>query len=154
MALYIAKVSNELIRRIAQEYLRNFATMEKIAKNHNTSPGTISNILFKGVAENILDDITAEAVANKAMNNTDNVVRTRKRWEKALKLRELPVLEAEVQAMNNKLEQLKFQFENYDDYFIDEDEAPSKRRLKCDIGRLTGEIRNLENYMTKLRGYL
>lgn len=152
MALYMATVSNEFILRISQEYLLDFATMEKLAKLHGTSPGTISNILFKGVAECILDDLTAQAVATKAMNNTDNIVRTRKRWTKALEARQLPALEEELKFEKKKLEELQFQYETYDDFFVDEVDAPTKRGLWCQIGRLQGDIKNLESYIAKLRG--
>lgn len=152
MALYIARLSNELIRQIAQEYLLDFSTMEKLAKKHVTSPGTISNILFKGVAECILDDLTAQAVATKAINNTYNIVRTRNRWNKALEARQLPELEEELKFEKMKLEELQFQFETYDDFFVDEVDAPTKRGLRCQIGRLQGNIKILENYIANLRG--
>jgi len=152
MALHIARVSNDFIRRIAQEYLLDFATMKRLARTYKTSPSTISNILFKGVAECILDDLTAEAVAAKAMSNTDNVVRTRKRWEKALELRKLPLFEEELASEKKKFEELQFQLEHYEDYFLDDACAPTERGLRCQVGRLKGDIRNLENYIANLKG--
>lgn len=152
MALRIAKVSNEFIRKIAQEYLLDFATMKKLAKKHGTSPGTISNILFKGVTECILDDLTAQAVANKAMNNTDNIVRTRKRWNKAMEIRQLPDLEEELKFEEKKLEELQFQLETYNDFFSNETNAPTKQSLHSQIQKLKKDIKTLKNYIAKLRG--
>lgn len=150
MALYLANLSDDFIRRIAGEYLCGFTTMEQLAKKHKTSPATISNILFKGVSQNILGDITAEAVANKAQSNTENIVRTRRRWQKALEIRAIPTVEEEIAYKAKKLEELEFQFETYDDYFVDEPDAPTKRSIWCAIGRLKGEIKQLENYIKNL----
>ena len=152
MALHVAKVSHKFIRQIAYEYLEPFATMKKLAKKHKSSPGTISKILFKGVSENIVDDITAEAVANKAMNSTDNVVRTRKRWETALLLRSSPLsaaeLKEELEYQRKKLEELNFQIESYDSYFFGESDAPSLTSLKSQRSKLLADIQKL-NDMTK-----
>ena len=76
MALRISDMSDDFIRRIVDEYLRFLATMETVAKKFKTTPATISNILFKAVSENIIDDISAHAVVDKVTGFTENVVRT------------------------------------------------------------------------------
>ena len=140
MALYVAKASNSFIQLIAQEYLLDFATMEKLAKKYNSSPGTISGILFRGVAENILDDHSANLVATKAMNNTENVVRTRKRWQKALKLRsEVKTIDLRVE-----LDEILFKIATYDDYYFDEYEAPKKETLEFQRDQLLAAIQAIK----------
>ena len=142
MALRISDLSDDFIRRIVDEYLRFLATMESVAKKYKTTPATISNILFKAVSEkNIINDISAQAVVDKATGFTENVVRTRNRWQKALTLRNRATIQAEIQYKKQRIAELEFQYETYDDYFIDEDDAPSKRSLWCEIGRLKGEIK-------------
>ena len=145
MALRISDLSDDYIRRIVDEYMKFLETMETVAKKFKTTPATISNILFKAVSENIIDDISAQAVVDKVTGFTENVVRTRKRWQKALTLRNRAAIQEEIQYKKLRIEELEFQFESYDDYFIDEDDAPSKRSLWCEIGRLKGEIKLLEN---------
>lgn len=145
MALRISDLSDYEIKQIVDAYLKFYATMESVAKIFKTSPATISNILFKAVSENnIIDDISAQAVVDKATGFTENVVRTRKRWQKALTLRNKAAIQDEIKYKQQRVRELEFQFETYDDYFIDEDDAPSKRSLWCEIGRLKGEIKLLE----------
>lgn len=148
MALYLKNLSDDFIRRVVDEYLRYFATMETVAKQFKTTPATISNILFKAVSENILDDISAQAVVDKATGFTENITRTRRRWKKALELRNLPPIQEEIAYLEKQLQQLEFQFATYDDYFFEDDDAPSKRSIWCSIGRIKGEIKRLQNYMT------
>lgn len=149
MALHISDLSDYDIRQIVDEYLKFSATMESVAKTFKTSPATISNILFKAVSENILDDISAQTVADKAMGFTENVVRTRNRWQKALELRKRQSIEEEIAFKKRKVEELEYQYQTYDDYFVDDPDAPTKRSIWCSIGRLKGEIKQLENYINK-----
>jgi len=147
MAIRISDLSDDFIRRVVDEYLCYLATMATVAEKFKTTPTTISNILFKAVSENIVDDITAQTVVHKATTFTENVVRTRNRWQKALNIRKLPAIREEIAYKTKKLQELEVQFESFDDYFIDEPDAPSKRSIWCSIGRLRGEITRLENYI-------
>ncbi len=140
MALRISDMSDDFIRRIVDEYLKFLETMETVAKKFKTTPATISNALFRAVSENIIDDISAQAVVDKATGYTENVVRTRRRWQKALAIRNKANIQEEIQYKKQRIEELEFQYETYDDYFIDEDDAPSKRSLWCEIGKLGRKI--------------
>ena len=131
MALRISDMSDDFIRRVVDEYLRYLATMETVAKKFKTTPTTISNILFKAVSENIVDDITAQAVAAKATGFTENVVRTRNRWKRALEIRTFPAIKEEIEYKEKQLEQLYFQYETYEDYFAEDPDAPTKRSIWC-----------------------
>lgn len=164
MALHISDMSDDFIRRIVEEYLKFLATMDTVAEMFKTTPATISNVLFKAVSENIVDDITAQAVVAKAKSFTKNVVRTHRRWDEALKLRKTPTsdrlqsyktqLEAHqyaIEELNAKIEQAQFQLETYDDYFFDDPVAPSKRTLRCTICRMKNKISEHQKDMNECK---
>ena len=150
MALYVSKVSEELIRTLAQEYLVDNQTMKSVARRHATSPATVSNILFRGVTEGILDEATSVAITKKAVANTDNIRKTYKRWEKASKLREIHFIKQDIAFSNQLIEQLKFQIENYTDYFFDDDCAPSKKSLRCNKAKTQRQLDLLKERLKKL----
>lgn len=141
MAMHVEETSNDFIQRIAQEYLTDFTTMKKLAKHYNTSSDTISNLLFKGVAELILDDSTAIHIVNKVTNITDNSQLTDTRWKKALDIRQ----KNKIILLIQKLEVCKFQLETYDEYFSDEENSPSKADIKASIKELQRELKTLKN---------
>ena len=152
MALYVAKVSDSFIRHLASKFLDSHGSMKKLAKDYNSSAGTISNILYRGVVDLILSDVTATAVANKAIETTENTYRTRTRWQKALRLREANILEAQLDYMKRKAEELRFKVETYDDFFFDDEFAPSKDSLDFELYNLNEEIKNMTEQIEKLRG--
>lgn len=140
MALFVSDVSDEFIKQLAKEYLLDFMTMKKLAEKYSSSPGTISKILFKGVTERILDDVTATAVSNKVRSSTDNIRLTNIRWDLALYLREVPNYEAQVEYLKQKIKEVDFQIETYDDYFSDDDSAPSKASLVSELKSLKRDL--------------
>lgn len=152
MALQVSKVSDSFIQNLARDYLGYYTTMAGLAKPHNSSARTISNILYKGVVDGILDDATATAVAKKAICSTDNIVRTRDRWEKALAIREANILECDLVFYSQKLEELKFQLEAFDGCYFGETDAPTRENLEHEIANLTKDITWLENKINDLRG--
>lgn len=164
MSLRISDMSDDFIRRIVEEYLRPLATMDTVAEKFQTTPSTISNILFKAVSENIIDDITAQAVATKAKSFTKNVVRTKQRWDEALELRKTSnkdklksyqvQFEAHQYAINDikeTIEQVKFQLETYDDFFFEDPDAPAKRTLRCTLCKLKRKVAEHEKDMTECK---
>ena len=160
MALRMSDMSDDFIRRIVEEYLRFMATMETVGEKYKITSTTVSNILYKAVSENIVDDITAQAVVAKAKSFTKNVVRTQRRWDEALELRNTPVkqrlqnyqmqleaCEVSIKELKEKIEQAEFQLETYDDYFFNDPDAPSKKTLRCTICHLKNQIASYQNNM-------
>lgn len=158
MALRISDMSDDFIRRIVEEYLRFMATMETVGEKYKMTATTVSNILYKAVSENIVDDITAQAIVAKAKSYTKNVVRTQRRWDEALELRKNPAkqrlqnyqmqlnaAEASIKELKENLAQTEFQLETYDDYFFNDPDAPSKKTLRCTICHLKNKIASHEN---------
>ena len=154
MALHVAKVSEEFIRLLAKEYLQDFATLKSVAKQHGTSPGTVSNILYRGVAELILDESTSIAISKKAVANTDNIRKTAKRWERASVFREIASIEDDIGYMKRVIEELTFKIETYTEYFFDDEFVPSKKSLRCDKAKAQRQLTSLENRLNKLKGEL
>lgn len=158
MALYLSDLSDDEIRRIVDAYLQDFATMQSVAEDFNTTATTISNILYEAVSKNKVDDLTADAVATKAMHFTENKTRTNRRWKKALAQRKLPNAkeslhyeQLRLNELNEKKAQLEFQLESYNDYFIPEEDAPSKKSLRCEICRLKGKINASQQKIAELK---
>ena len=154
MALHVAKVTEEFIRLLAKEYLKDNATLKSVARQHGTSPGTVSNILFRGVAELILDEATSIAISKKAVANTDNIRKTAKRWERASIFREIASVEEDIGYMKRVIEELTFKIETYTEYFFDDECAPSKKSLRCDKAKAQHRLISLENRLKKLNGEL
>lgn len=152
MALRVAKASPAFIQKLAQEYLNDYSTMKKLAKLHGTSPGTISNILFRGVVESIIDGVTTVALIQKITTSTENIYLTKKRWEKAADLREADNVEEEIRHLKRCIDEVDFQLETYDDFFFDESDAPSKKSLKCKRSNLHTKLITLQERLNKLKG--
>ena len=157
MALQIANVSHNFIRRLAMEYITpdrvgNVMTMKKLALRYNTSAPTISNILFRGVSEGIIDEITSLEIARKAIASTDNTRATRSRWEKAMALRDVEKIEEEIEYLKRALSEVCFQLETYDDFFMDEADAPSKENLKSKKATIQRKITKLQERIKTLKG--
>lgn len=149
--LHVSKVSEKFIRKLAEEYITPYATLEGVAKQHKSSASTISNILFRGVVEDIISDIIAEEIVTKMSAWTENQARTKRRWDRALKLREANRLDMEYEFMNKKLEELKFQYETYDSYCFDDEGHISKDDLARQVIHLEEDILSLGRYIKKLR---
>ena len=154
MALHVAKVSEDFIRVLASEYLVDNVTMKSLAKQYSSSPGTISNILFRGVSEYILDDVTSAAITKKVVANTDNIRKTYKRWEYAFKLRDIKLIEIDIPFLTRVIDEISFQIETYDDYFFDDECAPSKKSLRCNRAKAKQQLEQLQERLTKLKGEL
>lgn len=154
MALHVAKVSEKFIRTLAKDYLKDNASMKSLAKIHKSSPKTISNILFRGVSEGILDEATSVGIFRKAVANTDNIHETFTRWELASKLRDIKFVEADILFVKRVIEELTFKIETYTDYYLDDECAPSKKSLRCDRAKAKQELASLESRLKKLKGEL
>lgn len=101
MALTVKKIHPEIIRYVAKIYLKPFETLQSVAFRLNASTDMISNIMFRGIAENILSDDIAESVFYKIVYHTyPGQLQRRDRWEKAFDLRSV-VKEKERKAQNN-----------------------------------------------------
>lgn len=152
MALYVAKVSADFIRKLASNYLVEYMTMEKLAKEYHTSATTISNILFRGVSEGILDELTSAAITSKVVAFTENVNQTARRWQKANNLYQAKLVEADIAYIKACVEEVNYHVEAYDDFFFDDDNAPSKKSLKCKRARLLEKLSALEERLKNLKG--
>lgn len=151
MALYVNKVSPETINKFANQYLAPYATMADVAKKNKTSSGTVSNILYRGVVESILDDVTTAAVIEKAVANAHDLHQTDNRWKRAIKERELNIASSKLDYLIQKQQELQFQYETFDDYAIDDEGAPSKEDIKYQLLHIEEEILCIHNYINSIK---
>ena len=85
MKLTVNNVDEKTIRRLAHEYLSGYyVTLKSLATKYKTSPTTISNILWRGIAEDIIDQRVANCIYNKIVDKPSIGWYQRKlRWDEA-----------------------------------------------------------------------
>ena len=118
-----------LIRKLADTYLSSkFISFTRLSELFGISAKKVSDLLFIGITDGILDDNTAKAVADKVIHFTDKgVMQRRIKWNDALKKRRI---NAGIQdKQDTEIELLKMQIESYDSFFVNEEDAPSKEEL-------------------------
>ena len=153
MALVVKNVDERTIRKMASEYLSgSYVSLKTLATNYQTTATTISNILWHGIAENIIDLRVAKCVYNKIVNKPSIGWYQRKmRWDEAFDRRDEFIREQEREAKIQEellnLEALKEYYEHalasYDSYFTNEDEGPSKEELQDKLDEVIRKIEAL-----------
>lgn len=153
MALVVKNVDERTIRRMASEYLSgSYVSLKTIATKYRTTATTISNILWRGVAENIIDTRVAKCIYNKIVDKPSIGWYQRKmRWDEAFDRRDEFIKEqereAKVQEELLNLEALKEYYEHaiasYDNYFIEENDAPSLEELQYKLDEVIRKIEAL-----------
>ncbi len=153
MALVVKNVDERTIRRMASEYLSgSYVSLKSIATKYRTTATTISNILWRGIAENIIDTRVAKCIYNKVVDKPSIGWYQRKmRWDEAFDRREEFIREQEREAKIQEellnLEALKEYYEHalasYDSYFTNEDEGPSKEELQDKLDVVIRKIESL-----------
>lgn len=134
-------ISNDFIIQVAKRYLIS-RSLEDLMYTYYPmhSIGWLSDVMFKGVSENILNDHLTNMVCEKMKGSTHIVGyrRTANRWDIALTLRQNAIQNDifskshvdEEKIKEFKKEELLYQLESFDDYFFDEEGAPSKQNIE------------------------
>lgn len=153
MALVVKNVDERTIRRMASEYLSgSYVSLKSIATKYRTTATTISNILWRGIAENIIDLRVAKCIYNKVVDKPSIGWYQRKmRWDEAFDRRDEFIREQEREARIQEellnLEALKEYYEHviasYDNYFIEEPDGPSKEELQDKLDDVLERIQAL-----------
>jgi len=153
MKLTVKTADERIIRKIAHEYLSgSYVTLRNLGIKYQTTATTISNILWRGVAENIIDSKVANYIYTKVVDKPSIGWYQRKlRWDEAFAKREKMIKELENELKNenelNYLYSLKDYYENaiesYDKYFFEEDDAPSIDFLKAKLEDVNQKIASL-----------
>ena len=153
MALVVKNVDERTIRRMASEYLSgSYVSLKTIATKYRTTATTISNILWRGVAENIIDTRVAKCIYNKIVDKPSIGWYQRKmRWDEAFDRRDEFIKEQEREAKIQEellnLEALKEYYEHaiasYDNYFIEENDGPSLEELQYKLDEVIRKIEAL-----------
>ena len=153
MALVVKNVDERTIRRMASEYLSgSYVSLKTIATKYRTTATTISNILWRGIAEDIIDYRVAKSIYNKVVDKPSIGWYQRKmRWDEAFDRREEFIKEKEREAKIQEellnLEALKEYYEHaiasYDNYFIEEAGGPSLEELQSKLEEVKRKIQYL-----------
>jgi len=149
----VKDVDEKTIKRLAHEYLSgNYVTLKSLGTKYRTTPTTISNILWRGIAENILDQRVAKCIYNKIVDKPSIGWYQRKlRWDEAFEERDKKVKELEKDYQTelelDNLNSLKEYYENaiasYDSYYFEDDNVPSREELEAKLNQVNRRIRAL-----------
>lgn len=146
MAKFTVKTASpEYIREIANRYLsEDWITFEHLARDYDISPDSISKLLYRGIAENILSDSIADKVFNKVVYANEKGVKQRLlRWEKAFderdNLKSLKKKESLEKSLKEQIALVKFQIANH----VDIEDAPSLDELENRLFHLESELERL-----------
>ena len=152
MAIYLRKVTDDFIRQLAHEYLCNGVTLKILADRYNSSPNTISDVLFKGVAENVIETYTATLIMDKAVASTDNKVETRQRWNRAFRLRERNNLLKQRSYFLQQESELESKLATYEEYFFEDEDIPSKAQLENNLKDVIVSLKEIDT-LIQTEGY-
>lgn len=139
----------ETIEDIAKAYLAyRWVTLNYLAEKYFLSERTISNLLYRGIAENILSEDVANDVFDKIVYaNVKGVNQRLIRWEKAFderyalieKEKEIALIRKKAyqkEEILDRIKLLKFQINNFSDSNFEEEDAPSLTDLKEELQKL------------------
>lgn len=153
MALVVKNVDERIIRRMASEYLSgSYVSLKSIATKYRTTATTVSNILWRGIAEDIIDLRVAKCIYNKVVDKPSIGWYQRKmRWDEAFDRRDEYIKEKEREAKITEellnLEALKEYYEHaiasYDSYFVHENDGPSLEELQDKLDEVIRKIQSL-----------
>lgn len=153
MKLTVKDVDEKTIKTIAREYLSgSYVTLQSIATKYRCTQPTISNILRRGIAENILDQKVAKCIYNKIVAKPSIGWYQRKlRWDEAFaerqkKIRELErdyEVQLELDSLNALKEHYEHAISSYGSYFFDEQDAPSLDSLEANLETIKKRIKAL-----------
>lgn len=127
----IKDLSDRFIEKVARYYISDeYITLAKTGKKFGFSANSISNILLRGVEENIIDDITVKKIIEKIVYVKDIGVFQRKlRWQEALYMRRKNQEAERNQIIKAEIDFIDNQIESFDDYFFEEESSPTKEYL-------------------------
>lgn len=124
MSITVKNASSEFISSLAKEYLENdFVTFEKLAKFYDLSPKTISALLYKGIAEDILSNNVSERIYQKVVYSSDKGINQRKlRWEKAFDARDMLKYNQKMKKkLTDEINFIEFQISTFDETVSDDE---------------------------------
>ena len=144
--MIVKKADPLFIKVLANDYLlSNRATLEDLAERYKLGTKTVSNLLFRGIAENILSDRTADDIYEKIVYVHEKGRKQRAlRWEKAFDERNEIQLREKKRSQRSKIEAeimvLEFQLATWEDNFFGEAEMTSKEELQAQIKELKKKL--------------
>lgn len=135
-----SKASSNFIRYIAYKYHSNeSSTFEGIAADVGITAKMVSKLLFRGIAEDIVSDRVADKIFVKVVYcYKSGQYQRAMRWEKAFDLRNEKRYNERQHQKQVRIAELEHLIETYDDYAIEEKDAPTKEQLIQELNRIKG----------------
>lgn len=153
MKLMVKNVDEKTVRRLAHEYLSGYyVTLKTLGTRYHVSPNTISDILWRGIAENIIDLKLAKYIYTKIVDKPSIGWYQRKmRWDKAFEERSILIhklkkeneKEQELIALKPIKEYYESLIEGYDKYTYEERGLPNLEELKAKLEKINDKIASL-----------
>lgn len=152
MALSVKNASHDFIVKLAQDYISEQTTTMSLAHEYGCAYATIDAILFRGVAEGIIDELTACEVVRKSVASAHNTNKALARWEKASKMREIKDIEEELTFLTQYIQKVGFALDRVSDYLAPEEAAPAKRFIERELKQSQDKLEHLKLRLSKLKG--
>ena len=145
-------VDRRSIWLMAKEYLSgSYVTFEHVGANHGISGRLVSNILWRGIAENILSTTDSEAIYAKVVNSSyrGKAIRSN-RWEEAFDKRtiEREKLTKRLAMLRDLVKLLESRIANYDAYVASTAQPQSLEELNERLEKIQSAI---PHYVQALR---
>ena len=141
-----------LVWLMAKEYLSGtYVTFECVGANHGVSGRLVSNILWRGIAENILSTTVSEAIYAKVINSFYRGKSSRiNRWEEAFNKRtiEREKLTKRLEMFKELVKLLENRIANYEEYAASTNEPQSLEELNARLAKIQSAI---PHYVNALR---
>lgn len=152
MALSVKNAADDFIVRLAQDYITERTSLNSLAKQYQSSSATIEALLFRGVAEGIIDSLTTCEVIRKAVANAHDKNKECERWEMASKLREAKEIEEEITFLTQYIQKVGFALDRVSDYLPCDEIAPAERFIQRELAQSKNKLEYLEKRLSKLKG--
>lgn len=152
MALSVTKASPDFIVQLAQDYITEQTTTMALAKRHNSSRATIDALLFRGIAEGIIDELTACEVIRKAVSASRDEAKACERWEMASKLRKAKEIEEEITFLTQYIQKVGFALDRVSDYLAPNEADPAKRFIQRELSQSQSKLEHLQKRLSTLKG--
>ena len=114
----VKDVEPKTIRIIANEYVKiTHSTFETIGDCHNMSRKMVSNLIWRGIAENILPTNIADAIYFKVTHSSNKLILSKiSRWDEAFEKREQKRAKISklLSLRRRKVELLEYYIDNYE----------------------------------------
>ena len=142
MSKKLKEYSREEIFAISRRYAKNYVSLEGVAYEFDITPTMCSNIMYRGIAEDILSNSVSDEIFNKIVYSSQiGVYQRRNRWEAAFDERNRTRdFKKHNSLIQQRIEEIQNHIKSLDSYALDEEGAPTKENLISEVARLERQL--------------